>query len=67
MSQKLDVLNYIRTFGSITNRDAMNDLGVSCLQERVRDLRHDGYDIKSVRETGTNRFGKPCRYVRYSL
>ena len=67
MTQKERVLMYIKYNGSITAADAMRDLGVACLAERVRDLRAAGHEIKSTPEVGFNRFGEKCNYVRYSL
>lgn len=60
-------MQYLKDFGSITPLDAVRDLGIMCLAERVRDLRQAGIDIKSTPETGKNRYGDITRYVRYSL
>lgn len=61
------VFDYLIDFGSITPMEAAIDLGIMCLAERVRDLRKMGIDVKSVPESRKNRYGKTCRYVRYSL
>lgn len=66
MTQKERVLMYIKYNGSITAADAMRDLGVSCLAERVRDLRKSGHDIRSTPEVAFNRFGELCHFVRYT-
>lgn len=60
-------MQYLKDFGSITPLDAVRDLGIMCLAERVRDLRNAGVDIKSTPETSKNRYGDITRYVRYSL
>ena len=57
----------MRDFGSITQMDATNELGVYCLPERVRDLRKAGIAVKSTLETSKNRWGEVCRYARYTL
>lgn len=67
MTQRERVLRYLQLHGSITAADAVRDLGVACLAERVRDLRERGHSIKSIPETVVNRFGEPCRIVRYTL
>lgn len=67
MKQADRVMQYLKDFGSITPLDAVRDLGIMCLAERVRDLRNAGVDIKSTPETSKNRYGDITRYVRYSL
>lgn len=67
MSQKQQVLAYIEKFGSITMFEAFRDLGITKCNTRVSELRRSGYDIKGEWETATNRFGKPVRYMRYSM
>lgn len=67
MKQSDRVMEYMKEFGSITPLDAVRDLGIMCLAERVRDLRNAGIDIKSTPEKSKNRYGDITRYVRYSL
>ncbi len=61
------VLNYMEDFGSITPLDAVKDLGIMCLAERIRDLRKAGVEIVSTPESSKNRYGKTTHYTRYSL
>jgi hypothetical protein len=61
------VLGYIETFGSITQLDALKDLGVMRLASRISDLKKQGYPIKSEVEAVQNRFGENCYIKRYSL
>ena len=61
------VLKYMEDFGSITPLDAVKDLGIMCLAERIRDLRKAGVKIVSTPESSKNRYGKNVRYTRYSL
>ncbi len=61
------VFDYMIDFGSITPMDAVNDLGIMCLAERVRDLRNMGINVKSTQESRKNRYGKTARYARYTL
>lgn len=60
------VLAYIREFGSITQLEALRDLGVFRLASRISDLKREGYDINSWMEQVTNRYGEKCYIKRYS-
>lgn len=61
------IVKYMNDFGSITTRDAFNDLGCSRLSGRIYDIKKKGYEIETETERGTNRYGEPCHYARYSL
>lgn len=67
VTQSQRVLDYMDTFGSITQLEALNDLGVMRLASRISDLRKQGYPIESKVETVKNRFGENCYVKRYSL
>lgn len=67
MKQSDRVLDYIKTHGSITHAEALNEISVACLAERVRDLRNAGIAVKSVKEFGVNQYGEKTHYVRYTL
>lgn len=66
-SIKCRVLDYMQEFGSITGLDAFRDLGTFSLREAIRDLRKDGYNIKSKYETAVNRWGTKTSFKRYWL
>lgn len=59
------VLAYIRDFGSITQLEALRDLGVMRLASRVSDLRKQGYNIVGKREAVLNRCEETCYIKRY--
>lgn len=61
------VLDYIEEWGSITQLEALRDLGVMRLASRISDLKKQGYPITSDMETVQNRFGENCKIKRYSL
>lgn len=61
------VLDYMNTFGSITQLDALKDLGVMRLASRISDLKKQGYSIESKSEAVKNRFEETCYIKRYSL
>lgn len=67
MTQAERVEKYIRDFGSITQLEAMEDLGVMRLASRISDLRSFGVKIRKTTETGRNRYGERTRYARYSI
>lgn len=66
-TQAQRVLDYIEEFGSITQLDALQDLGVMRLASRISDLKRMGYPIKSEFDSVLNRWGEPCQIKRYSL
>lgn len=66
-TQNERILEYIEEFGSITQLDALRDLGVMRLASRVSDLRSKGYNIVSETESVLNRYGESCYIKRYSL
>ena len=66
-TQNERIIAYINEFGSITQMDAFQDLGVFRLASRISDLKRLGYPIVSKTETVRNRFGEPCSIKRYSL
>lgn len=66
-TQNERILDYIARFGSITQLEALQDLGVMRLASRISDLRSEGYPITSTIETVKNRFGEKCHIKRYSM
>ena len=66
MTQAEKVLDYIREFGSITQLEALRDLGVMRLASRISDLKKDGYLIDGKQEAVLNRYGEKCYIKRYS-
>lgn len=67
MKQAERVLKYMRDFGSITQLEAMQDLGCMRLGARIFDLKREGYAIKKETETSKNRYGENTSYARYRL
>lgn len=61
------ILDYIEKFGSITQFEALQDLGCMRLASRISDLKKQGYPIKGETVTVQNRFGEDCYIKRYSL
>lgn len=68
MTQREKILRHLRTFGSITQMEAIQDYGIMRLSARCWDLKNkDGIPIVSEDVYGKNRFGEPTRYARYRL
>lgn len=68
MTQNERVEQYMRDFGSITQLEAMKDLGVMRLSARIWDLRNTrGLNILAKNEKARNRYGEPVVFVRYSI
>lgn len=61
------ILHYMHTFGSITTREAVNDLGVMRLASRISELKKDGYKIEGQMVTVKNRFGEDCHVKQYRM
>lgn len=66
-TQAQRVLDYIEEFGSITQLEALRDLGVMRLASRISDLRRQGVPIASTVETVKNRFDEKTYIKRYRL
>ena len=66
-NQNERILDYIEQFGSITQLEALQDLGIMRLASRVSDLKRLGYPIVSEVETVKNRFGEKVHIKRYRM
>ena len=66
-TQAQKVLAYIEKFGSITQYEALQDLGVMRLASRISELKKNGYPIKGEIVAVKNRFEEDCYVKRYSL
>lgn len=75
MSSKVDhkptqnkrILDYLSKRGSITQIEALSQLGIMRLASRISDLRRLGYPIESEMVVVKNRFDEECRVKRYRL
>lgn len=66
-TQNQRILDYINEFGSITQIDALRDIGCMRLASRISDLRSRGYDIVSELVPVKNRYGEICHIKRYKF
>ena len=67
ITQEQRVLDYIEENGSITQIEALRELGVMRLASRVSSLKKQGHPIKSEIVSVKNRYDETCRIKRYSL
>ena len=51
----------------LTTMDLMRMCGMTRPANVVHDLREDGYNIRSITETGKNKYGDSVWFVRYQL
>ena len=61
------VLPYMRQFGSITQLQALQDIGCMRLASRISDLRYQGYAIGRRIKTSKNRYGDSVSFAEYYL
>lgn len=67
MTQNQRVIAYLEQFGSITQLEALRDLGIMRLASRISDLKRLGYAIESTTEAVNNRWEEKCYIKRYRL
>ncbi len=61
------VLEYMKTWGSITQLEALRDIGCMRLASRISDLRKDGHAIGRRMKIGKNRNGDDICFAEYYL
>ena len=67
-TQREEVLAYMRNYGSITTFDAYNELGITQLGARIKELENKGWQIGRIRKARiSGRTGKTVRYVEYYI
>jgi regulator of RNase E activity RraA len=66
-TQAQRVLDYIEQFGSITQYEALKDLGIMRLASRVSELKKNGHNITGHMVTVKNRFGENCSVKQYRM
>ena len=67
MTQAERLINHFKTHRTIEPLQALRELGIFCLAERIRDLRKKGYVIKKEMTPVLNQFGERCRVACYEL
>lgn len=67
MSQKSEILQYMRDYGGITQKDATDYIGCTRLAARISDLRRDGHRIEARPKKVPNRHGEMVLVAEYRL
>ena len=67
VNQRQRIINYINQFGSITSKDAYDDLGITQLATRIKELKEQGYKFETKWESSKNRYGERVDFKRYYL
>ena len=66
-NQKLQILDYIKRFGSITRAEAFNDLGIAELSARIGEIeKEQGFKFDKTKITVLTRLGEK-KVTKYSL
>lgn len=67
MSQNVEILAWLGTYGTITARDASRGLNCDRLAARIHELRELGYPIEKIMVYDRKPDGTPERYARYFM
>ena len=66
-TQASKIIRYMEEFGSITQLQALADIGCLRLASRISELRKTGYAINRRMVKVKNRYGEECTVAEYSL
>lgn len=61
------LIRYMQDCGSITQMEAIQELGIMRLASRISELRKNGYEIEKRMVKGKNRYGESVSWASYSL
>lgn len=67
MTQCERIRKYLEDFGSITQLQALSDLGIMRLASRISEMRQAGEPIEDRVIEVKNRYGETCRVKQYYL
>lgn len=67
-TQQKKILNYCKTHGSITIREAFTKLNINSPSKRISEMRNSArYKVESIEEVRTNADGQKTRWKRYYI
>ena len=67
-TQQKKILNYCKTHGSITIREAFTKLNINSPSKRISEMRNSArYKVESIEEVRTNAEGQKTRWKRYFI
>lgn len=61
------ILQYIDENGSITQIEALRELGCMRLASRMCDIKKMGYPVRKTTEVSKNRYGEPVHFAKYFI
>ena len=61
------ILRHLRDYGSITQKEAYAEYGITRLASRINDLKKKGFNITSETVEGKNRYGEATHFSLYRL
>lgn len=67
MTQCERIRQYLKDFGSITQLQALSDLGIMRLASRISEMRQAGEPIEDRIIEVKNRYGETCRVKEYYI
>ena len=67
MSHATEIIEFIRDHGSITTKQAMEELGCYRLSARIYDIRSFGINVQKDMVDVVNRKGEKCRVAKYTI
>ena len=67
LTQKEQVMNHLKTYGSLTSWDAIMEYGITRLSHHIYCLRNDGFIIPDERVQVETRLGRKTVISKYSL
>lgn len=65
ITQKDRVLSFLQSKGKITQKEAFEMFGLTCLQVIIKELRKE-HDIETIMTESKNRYGEPTRFGIYT-
>lgn len=68
MAQRQKIIAWCETYGSITNREAVINLGINSPTKRISEIKKSGlYDVQTEKVVRKNSFGKKVNYFKYYI
>jgi len=67
MSDKMEVLNYLKKHKYITDEEAREHIGTTAVRSRISELKKEGHHIVNVWKKVPKRGGKTVKVAEYML
>ncbi len=67
MSQQERILEHLKQGNKLTRLNSWSELGILEAPARISELRADGHDIKTERQTVRNRYGEKVSIAIWSM